>query len=81
MKTYIHIGLDKSGSSSIQQYLSENAYFKNSQNKLIEYKCLTKNGVLKGDEIKDSSQKEPSGYLSSIGLNKLADFSSKNLMI
>ena len=77
MRTYIHIGLDKSGSSSIQQYLSENAYFKNSQNKLIEYKCLTKNGVLNGDQIKDSSHKEPSGYLSSIGLNKLADFSSK----
>ena len=75
MRTFVHIGLDKCGSSSLQQLFSENGFFKTSQNVLLEYKCLTKNGVLNGNEIKILSKKEPSGYLSSIGLKKLQEFS------
>ena len=52
MRTFVHIGLDKCGSSSLQQLFSENGFFKTSQNVLLEYKCLTKNGVLNGNEIK-----------------------------
>ena len=77
MRTFIHIGLDKCGSSSLQQYFSENGYFKTSQNKLLEYKCLTKNGVLNGNQVKELSNKEPCGYLSSLGLKKLEEFNSK----
>ena len=52
MKTYIHIGVDKCGSSSLQSFLSLNGEFLNNENRLIEYKCLTKNGILTSEKIK-----------------------------
>ena len=78
MKSFIHIGLDKCGSSTLQRFFSENAHFHNSQNKSLEYKCLTKNGVLNGNQIKIKSREQTRGYLSSVGLNTLQKFSKKD---
>lgn len=74
MKTYIHIGVDKCGSSSLQRYLSINGQFLNNKNRLIEYKCLTKNGILTSDKIKFLVNKKNKDYLSSMGLKDILNY-------
>ena len=75
IKSYIHIGVDKCGSSSLQNFFSQNIDLKNFSNRSLKYYCLTSNGLLKSSEIKKISKNLPNGYISSLGLLKLKEFS------
>ena len=79
MKTYIHIGVDKCGSSSLQRFLSTNGLFLNNQNKYFEYRCFSKKGILSPEKIKLLSSKNKKGYESSMSFIKILDFEETKL--
>ena len=74
MRTYVHIGLDKCGSSSLQKFFSQNPYITNINNTKFEYRCFTKNGTLNGNQVKKLQNKERCGYISSVGLSSMKSF-------
>ena len=74
MKTYIHIGVDKCGSSSLQRFLSTNGLFLNKENQSFEYRCFSKKGILSQKKIKLLSNKNVKGYESSMSFERILNF-------
>lgn len=67
-KAYFHIGFGKTGSSSLQSYLSFNPELRppETKEKLI-YCCFLKDGrVLFGDELRQRAQQSPFNYCASV---------------
>lgn len=76
IKSFIHIGVDKCGSSSLQQFLSNNIELKSFSNRSLDYYCITNNGILKTKELKRISKELSDGYISSLGLSKIKEFNN-----
>ena len=81
MKTYIHIGVDKCGSSSLQRFLSINGLFLNNKNQYFEYKCFSKKGILSPEKIKLLSSKNNKGYESSMSFTEILNFGETKLNV
>jgi hypothetical protein len=66
-KVYLHIGFGKTGSSSLQSFLSFNPEFQHPEtNEKLLYCCILEDGkIVFGDELKRRAKKNPSKYLSS----------------
>ena len=65
-KVYFHIGFGKTGSSSIQTYLSANPIQQSVVNEKFLYCCFEKNGaIISGDQVTKGAQATPLKYLSS----------------
>ncbi len=79
MKTYIHAGVDKCGSSSLQRFLSINGSLLDNKNRLIIYKCLTRKGLLSPQKIKSLSNKNKNAYKSSMDLKNILNIENYEL--
>ena len=65
MKTTLHLGADKCGSSSIQSALSFNPQFKNINGENFKYGVINKGKILFDNQIKYRANKKLNKYLSS----------------
>jgi hypothetical protein len=66
-KVYLHIGFGKTGSSSLQSYLSFNPEFQNPEkNEKLLYCCILEDGkIIFGDELKKCAERSPLKYFAS----------------
>jgi hypothetical protein len=79
VRTVLHIGADKCGSSSIQSFLSHNRRLKTgSLLSNLSYACLGKNGLKLGDKIEKNLKRQVSGYISSASIAKISEISKHN---
>jgi hypothetical protein len=67
-KVYLHIGFGKTGSSSLQSFLSFNPEFQHPKTKeKLMYCCILKDGkIIFGDELKRRAEQNPFKYLASL---------------
>ncbi len=66
-KVYFHIGFGKTGSSSLQAYLSLNPTLQSGKDEKLLYCCFQKDGtVISGDQITEGARATPLKYLSSL---------------
>lgn len=66
-KVYLHIGFGKTGSSSLQSFLSFNPEFQHTEtNEKLLYGCILEDGkIIYGDELKRRAEKSPLKYFAS----------------
>ena len=68
MKTIIHIGADKCGSSSLQKSFTNNSSLLNSKGEMYKYAVIKNSKIIFDKEIKKKSQNNITEYMCSDGL-------------
>jgi hypothetical protein len=73
LRSILHIGADKCGSSSIQAFLSRHHSLKTGPTRSqLNYACISKNGLKTDTRIEKNLKRSISGYLNSLSTSKLA---------
>jgi len=80
LRSILHIGADKCGSSSIQSFLSQHRAFKTGQELTpLNYACLTPNGLKTGSRIAKKLKGSIGGYVNSMGVNRILQLPEKRM--
>lgn len=80
LRSVLHIGADKCGSSSIQSFLSHHCELTaGPNNSKLTYACLSKNGLKTSERIEKNLRKSVSGYINSLCVNKLNQIPARRL--
>jgi len=78
LRSVLHIGAGKCGSSSIQSFLSHHPSLKTGPfHSKLTYACLSKNGLKTESKIERNLKRQVSGYVSSPGVAKLSHFAPR----
>ena len=67
LKTHLHVGAGKCGSSSIQAFFTRNPHHTLTDGLHLEYCALSQHGLLRGDAIARRRRQSISGYIPSVG--------------
>lgn len=80
MRSILHIGAGKCGSSSIQSFLSHHRTLKiGASGSNLDYACLSRSGLKTGTRIEKNLNRQVSGYISSPSIAKISQFSQKQI--
>ena len=80
MRSILHIGADKCGSSSIQSFLSHHRAIKIGEEcTSLTYACLTPNGLKTGARIEKKLKRSIGGYVNSMGVNRILQLPEKRM--